>query len=107
MASIVDDANGRKRIQFIGTDGRRRAVRLGKATAKQAEAFKVRLERLVSSAILGHPADDETTRWLASIDDVMHAKLVVAGLAAPRQSTQLGPWLEKYLASKESELKPE
>src|SRR3954469_21445949 len=105
MASIVDDPNGRKRILFVGADGKRRPIRLAKATMKQAEAFKVKVEQLVSASIVGHPADDETSRWLAGLDEVMHGRLAAAGLAAGRQAMQLGPWLEKYLAGR-SDLKP-
>ncbi len=46
MASITNDANGRRRIQFVAGDGARKAIRLGKVSQRQAEAFKVRLEAL-------------------------------------------------------------
>ena len=46
MASIANDSGGRRRILFIAADGKRRTLRLGKATAKQAEAVKVRIEPL-------------------------------------------------------------
>src|SRR4051794_32684084 len=72
---------------------------------KQAEAFKAKVEQLVSSNIVGHPADDEPSRWLAGLDEVIHGRLAAVGLAAGRQAMQLGPWLEKYLAGR-SDLKP-
>lgn len=68
MASVSDDPNGRKRILFIGADGKRRPIRLGKISAKQADAVKLRVERLVASQVTGHPPDDETSRWLQTID---------------------------------------
>jgi hypothetical protein len=49
MASIVDDPNGRKRILFVGSDGKRRPIRLGKASAKQAEALKAKVEKIVAA----------------------------------------------------------
>ena len=64
MASIVDDPNGRKRIQFVAGDGRRKPIRLGKVTTKQAEAFKVKVEALIGQMITG-VADDEVSRWRA------------------------------------------
>src|SRR5688572_11390440 len=97
MASIVSDPNGRKRILFVAADGTRPAIRLGKASMKQAEAFKVKVEQLVSASLISHPPDDETIRWLAALDDLMHARLAAARLVTERQSLQLGPWLEKYL----------
>jgi integrase len=107
MASVVDDPNGRKRILFVGSDGKRRAIRLGKVSAKQADAFKVKVERLVAAQIVGHPPDDETSRWLVDLDDVIHARLANVGLVQERQSLELGIWIEKYLASRVGELKPE
>ena len=107
MASVVNDPNGRKRILFIGSDGKRRAIRLGKASMKQAEAFKVKVEQLVSATVVGHPPDDETNRWLATLEDPVHAKLATLGLTSARNSLGLGAWLEKYLDSRRTELKPE
>ena len=57
MASIINDPNGRKRILFIDANRKRKAIRLGKATLKQAEAFNVKVEQLVSSKILNHSPD--------------------------------------------------
>src|SRR5688572_17501817 len=105
MASIADDPKGRKRIQFIGRDGTRKAVRLGKVSTKQAEAFKIRVERLASAQILGHPPDDETCRWLAELPDAIHGRLAAAGLATPRESLLLGEWIEKYLRGR-GDLRP-
>jgi hypothetical protein len=39
MASIVNDPNGRRRIQFVSPDGKRKTIRLGKIDRKTAEAF--------------------------------------------------------------------
>ena len=105
MASVVNDPNGRKRILFIGADGERRPIRLGKVSVKQAEAFKVKVEQLVSARITGS-MDDETARWLVGIDDSIHAKLAAVELVEPRQTMTLGGWLNSYLAGRACELKP-
>src|SRR5918997_1013302 len=99
MASIVDDPNGRKRILFVGSDGKRRAVRLGKATMKQAEAFKGKVEQLVSAGIIGHPPDDETSRWLAALDDVIYGRLAAVGLAKAREGGRaaLGAFVDAFI----------
>ena len=102
MASIVEDPNGRKRILFVGADGKRRPIRLGKATAKQAEAFKMKVEQLVSAKILGHPPDDETSRWAAALDDRMRERLERAGLLRKRetkQSVTLGILMDEFFAA--------
>ena len=50
MATIGNDPNGRKRILFVAPDGKRKTIRLGKATMKQATAFKVKVEAPVREA---------------------------------------------------------
>lgn len=106
MASVVSDPNGRKRLQFIGMDGMRRAIRLGKSTLRQAEAVKFRVEQLVlaSSGATGI-VDDDTIRWLAGLDDTMYAKLAAVGLVEPRTSSMLGDFLDGYLGGRD-DLKP-
>lgn len=82
MASISDDPNGRKRILFM-LGGKRRVLRLGKLTSRQADAFKVRLEQLVGTVHSGHPPDDETARWLAGLDPTIRVRMERAGLVRP------------------------
>ena len=105
MASIIDDGGGLKRIQFIDRDGNRKTLRLGKATARQSESFKVRLEQLVSAHLYGHPPDDATVKWLGEQSDKVHKRLANTGIVAHRGSTALGAWLDKYLANR-VDLKP-
>ena len=100
MASISNQRNGRKTIQFVGSDGKRRSIRLGKLNRKAATAFKVRVEHLVSASITGHPLDEETSRWLAGLDDAMIDRLAVVGLTTTRPSARLERFLEKYLTTR-------
>ena len=86
MSSIASDPNGRKRIQFLGPDVSRKTIRLGKASMKQAEAFKVKVDQLLSSKITGI-LDDETARWIAGLTDRVCDKLASVGLVAHRQSS--------------------
>ena len=79
MASINREPNGRKTIQFVAADGKRRSIRLGKMNRKAATAFRVRVEHLVSASITGHPLDEETSRWLAGLDDIMIDRLAAVG----------------------------
>jgi hypothetical protein len=106
VASVINDPNGRKRLQFIGTEGARRTIRLGKATIRQAEAVKFRVEQLVlaSTGATG-VVDEDTIRWLAGLDDTMHGKLAAVGLVEPRTSSTLGEFLDGYLNSRD-DLKP-
>ncbi len=106
MASVANDPNGLKRILFVGADGKRRTIRLGRVTRKLANVFSLQVEKLVAANIVGHPPDDEVTRWVSKLDDVLHAKLANVGLIKPRECSQLGAWLDKYFASRAKELKP-
>jgi hypothetical protein len=84
MATIGNDPNGFKRILFVAPDGKRKTIRLGKATMKQATAFKVKVEALIGQAITG-TVDDEVSRWLAGLDSETYRRLVAVGLAKPRE----------------------
>ena len=98
MASICNDPRGRKRVLFFDEHGQRKVIRLGKASVKQAEAFKVRLENLITSR-LGGGMDDEVARWIGGMGDDLHAKLAAVGLVQPRVSSTLGAFLDDYLAN--------
>src|SRR5436190_23677189 len=107
MATIGNDPNGFRRILFVAGDGSRKTIRLGKATMKQAEAFKVKVEALVGTGITGS-MDDETARWLAALPDATHARLAAVGLAKARQpvgATTLGPFIDSYIAGR-TDIKP-
>ena len=98
MASISTNSNGTRTVQFVGTDGRRRSVRLGKVSMKTAEKIKLRVERLTAAQTANLSIDHETAQWLASVGNDLAAKLAGVGLVAPRQTATatLGQWFEKY-----------
>jgi len=98
MASVIRDPNSRKRIQFVAGDGSRETIRLGKATMRQAEAIKPKIEQLVlaSTGITG-VVDDETAKWLTGLDEIMYDKLAAVGLVAERHSAKLGAFIGAYI----------
>src|SRR5208282_2103260 len=86
MAGIGNDPGGRRRILFYDRDGTRRTIRLGKVSERDANEIKLRIEALNSAAIAGIAVDGETAAWLANkASDKLHRKLVLVGLATPRQ----------------------
>lgn len=93
MATIGHDENGLKRILFMAKGGQRRTIRIGKASVKQAERWKARVEDLVSASKGARAVDDETETWLSELDDVMYGRLVAAGLRESRapKSGDAGP----------------
>ena len=100
MASITRELSGRRVIQFVGADKKRRSVRLGKVSQKVAEAVKVRIEQLVSATITGHAMDDETARWIAGLDHTLRDRLAAVRLVPRREVATLAAFLDGYIASR-------
>jgi integrase len=86
----------------VGTDGKRRSIRLGKMPMKAAEEVCRRVEYLVAAKASGTAIDNDTARWLASTSDAMHAKLAAVGLVEPRikANVRLGDFIDAYIAGR-------
>ena len=67
MASIGNDPGGRRRILFVGMDGKRHTIRLGKMPKRSAEDVKRRVEALIAAQI--SRSEDAGSLW-RSIRDV-------------------------------------
>ena len=96
MASVCNDPGGRRRILFVDRHGNRKAVRLGKASERQALAVKLKIEDLVAAQLRGVSPLDETSRWVASLDDTLLDRLARVGLVAARESATLGAFIDAY-----------
>jgi len=102
MASISRDPNGRKRVLFVASDGRRKTIRLGKTSLKQAAAFKLKLEALIAGRF-SRSIDNETARWIADLPDDIYGRLVSVGLVKARARTlsyTLADFLDEYKKSR-------
>src|SRR6516162_9881663 len=97
MASISKAANGYRTIQFVAGDGKRRSIRLGKVSHRQAEAVKLRIESLNAAVISKCPLDGDTAAWVADIGDDLAAKLAAVGLIPERGSALLADFLDGYI----------
>jgi integrase len=102
MASVIQDPNGRKRIQFVASDGSRKTVRLGKASRRDAEQICRHIEALVASTISGQPVSRETAVWVGGIGSKLHDRLARAGLVKARaiEGTKLGLFIDAYIAGR-------
>jgi integrase len=99
MASLSKDKNGTKRIMFMDPNGKRRTIRLGKINVKTAEAFLMRIERLIDATRTSTSIDSQTVQWLNDLPSEMHSKLAKVGLVEDRQDSEvhtLGALLEQY-----------
>ena len=105
MASLVRRPNGRREIQFTDSVGKRHTVRLGKMPKRDAESVKTRVEHLLTAQITKRPIEGDTARWVASLDDVLAARLARVGLIRARESAMLGDFLSSYIKSR-TDVKP-
>jgi integrase len=105
VASITKDPKGNRSIQFVGKDRKRRTVRIGKCSQRQAEAVKVHVERLDHASITGHPVDSATARWLIQIDKKLADRLAAVGLVEKRDASTLATFIDSYIAMR-TDVKP-
>lgn len=101
MATIVKDANGRKRLfVYCPPNGERKAIHLGKMTMQAAETIKVRVSDLESAWMANCGWKPETSRWVAEIPDALAGKLANKGLIPKRKKADdgaLGAFLDDYI----------
>lgn len=101
MASIsTNKTTGKRRILFVGPDGERKQIRLGKVSKRDAEAIKTRVETLLNARMRNCPIDRDTAGWVGNLEGAFRVKLERAGLIESVEQTRiptLGKWLEKYI----------
>jgi len=103
MASIGTDPNGHRRILFVARDGKRKTVRLGKCSERDAAGIQRHMEALLAASINGQAISRETAVWLAEIADVLHDRLTRVGLIEPRparDAAKLGTFIDGYMAQR-------
>ena len=100
MASLNKQPNGGYAVQLVGTDGKRRSLRLGKVPKKSADSIKLRVESLHACAVAGLPWDADLAAWVGGLSDDMASKLAGLGLTPTRQSQCLGAFLDNYIGGR-------
>ena len=103
MASISRESNGRRTVQFVGADCKRRSIRLGKMSQREAEGIKWRVEAFVSATLAGCPLTDEVSRWVATLDGPLADRLAAVGLVPKRQRAccpTLADFLDQYIGGR-------
>ncbi len=106
MASISTDSNGRRTIQFVDIDRKRRSIRLGNVSTKVAQTVCTRVEELLAAKLTGTPIDRDLAKWLVDIDGTLRDKLAKVGLTKEAtQRVKLAAFLEDYVKSRR-DLKP-
>lgn len=101
MASISHDkTTGRRTIQFVGPDGKRRSIRLGKVNKKQAETAKLFVEDLLTAKTTGTSPKPVTAEWVSGLPRTLRTRLERTGLILPEERSEcptLGEWLGTYI----------
>lgn len=112
MASISKDAKGNKRVLFVDTDGKRRAIHLGKMPQAAALEIKTKVEHLVAAKTSRCPWNAPTALWVAELEKWLADKLAAVGLIPKREATEakragthLGEFVKAYIAGREVDAK--
>lgn len=87
MASLIQEKDGRRRIQFYDGKGIRRSIGLGSISDRNAERIRDKVEQLVEHVLTRTPLESDVSRWVIGLDDRMHTKLSKAGLVEARQAS--------------------
>ncbi len=76
-------------------------MRIGKATRKQAEALKAKVETIIADRLVGRSHDPEVLLWLGNLDERLRMRFQRVGLVASRRDDnyELGAFLEDFLKS--------
>ena len=99
MASIGNDPNGRRRIVFVAPDQKRKTIRLGEVSKREAEQVKLRVEWILQAKRLGHPLDGDTAQWLSKLSPTLSKRFVAVGLIdsiTDKKEITLGEHLDGY-----------
>jgi integrase len=101
MASVINDPNGRRRIQFVSPDGKRKTIRLGKIDRRMAEGIARHVEHLLAARLSGQLIPRDTAVWLASIGEKLRQRLARVGLVDDMPSAPtVSQWCQDYLDSR-------
>ena len=85
------------RIWFKDKDGKRRSIRLGRVTRRDADALRVKIDALLSATLSGNSLDRETVIWLADLGSELYDKLLTVGLVPERKRMNISDLFEQFI----------
>lgn len=86
MASITKHPDGRRTIQVVGADHKRRSIRLGQIPDHVAETVRDHVEELALAIRTGRVPHKNTSEWVHSLEPEAYDKIAAAGLVPKRQT---------------------
>src|SRR4051794_2661252 len=105
MASLFERGKGSWVVEFTGADRKRRTVRLGSVTKRQAESTRDRVEAMNTAVVMKQLPDADTARWVADLPEKLAKKLAAVGLIQKRTTATLGEYTQGYIDGR-SDIKP-
>lgn len=112
MASISQLSDGKKLIQFIDADQRRRTIRLGKVSLRQAETVRSHIEHIVACNLLKNSIESRTALWLSELPSEFHRRIASTGLIDSREeearasATGIQSFIDQYISIRSADVKP-
>jgi len=100
MPSITNESNGRRTIQFVGKDGKRRSIRLGRVSRKFADRLLDLVEHLIEASITGCALEPSIARRVTELDGLLYDRIAKGGLLVPRSTQNLGGFIDAYIADR-------
>ncbi len=100
MASIATESGGRRVLQFIGNDGRRRSLRLGKMSMRDTEVVKQHVDHLLNAQTTNTPVNRVTAAWLAGLPPKLRDRLAKVGLVEQQKRATLEAFIDDYIAQR-------
>ena len=92
--------DGRRMIQFKHPDGKRRSLRLGKCSKKNAETVRGHVEEIIEHLSTGAALEKHTADWLKRVGDDLHDRMARAGLVQQREQATLDAFIADYIAKR-------
>jgi integrase len=83
-------------MQFTDGNGKRRTIRLGKLTKRQAAEVERHVRSILGAKLAGYAIDAADAAWLGELPPKLYNRLAAADLVPPRQSS---PTLDSFLQS--------
>ena len=102
MASIFEETRGGRtlyRVQYADKRGRRRKLRLGGLTKRDAQKVAAMIDSIVSCQVSGNCLPVSVSTWLDSIGDKLHSQLAEQGLCRSRKLEDLEGFLSGFMKS--------
>lgn len=100
--------NGRRAIQFVGADGKRKTLRLGVCSDGDGRSILVHIKRLIASRRHTFPVPEETNLWVSRLQPDFRQRIEGVGLLDPlvsvetveRQSPTIAEFIDRYIADR-------